>query len=49
MLLVMPENVHLEQADALSHPAEIALIYEMARNIADALSQNSSEFEAFLR
>ena len=39
MPLVMPENVHLEQMDALSHSAGIALPYEMSRYVAHSLSQ----------
>ena len=45
--LVMPENDHLVQTDAPSHTAEIALSYEMSRNIAQTLThyrKKSSEF-----
>ena len=47
MPLVMPENVHLVQSDALSHTAGNALSFEMSRNIAHKISQKSSEFRTF--
>ena len=43
MHLVIPENVHLVQTDALSHTAGIALLHEMSGNIAHALPQKKTQ------